>query len=83
MRTPGRLALISRDRRRSLGFAEAETGQGSGVSPQWLSVFENGETSLGVRRMRRLLDALGLSFALRPRPRTVAGSVLVAASNAG
>ena len=82
VRTPGRLARTLRDRRRSLGLTQAETAQRAGVSPQWLSVFENGKTSCGTHRMMRLLDVLDLSLALHPRPRTVADSVLDAATNA-
>ncbi len=78
VRTPGRLARTLRDRRRSLGLTQAQTAQRAGVSPQWLSVFENGKASCGTHRMMRLLEALGLSLAVHTRPRTLADAVLEA-----
>ena len=80
MRTPGRLARTLRERRRSLGLTQAETAKRAGVSPQWLSGFENGKASCGTHRMMRLLGALDLSFAVHARPVTVTDTILASTS---
>lgn len=76
LRTQPQMARILRERRRALGLTQRDTARRAGVSPQWLSGFENGKTSCGTHRLMRLLDVLGLSIALHERPVTGIDRVL-------
>ena len=71
LRTPPQVSRVLRERRRELGLTQAEVASRCGVSPQWLSGFENGKGSCGVHRMMRLAGVLGLSLALHERPYTL------------
>ncbi len=51
-------------------MTQEEAARRAGVSPQWLSGFENGKGSCGTHRMIRLVGVLGLSLALHERPHT-------------
>lgn len=70
LRTAPHLSRVLRDRRRVLGLSQAEVAASAGVSPQWLSGFENGKGSCGTHRVMRLAAALGVSFAVHERPVT-------------
>lgn len=76
IRTPERLSRALRAERRRLGLTQAETARRAGVSPQWLCEFETGRVAGGTDRVMRVLDVLGLSIALHPRPVTQADRVL-------
>lgn len=70
LRTPPQLSRAMRARRRALGLSQAHAAELAGVSPQWLSGFENGKGSCGTHRVMRLAEVLGLSVALHERPVT-------------
>ena len=70
LRTAPHLSRVLRDRRRSRGLSQATTAARAGVSPQWLSGFENGKGSCGTHRVMRLAAVLGLSLAVHERPVT-------------
>ena len=70
LRTASHLSRVLRDRRRALGLSQAEAAGRAGVSPQWLSGFENGKGSSGTHRVMRLAEVLGVSFAVQERPVT-------------
>ena len=70
LRTPPQVSRALKERRKELGMTQEETARQAGVSPQWLSAFENGKGSCGTHRMMRLVDVLGLSLALHERPYT-------------
>ncbi|MCY3559952.1 MAG: helix-turn-helix transcriptional regulator [bacterium] len=70
LRTPPQISRALRARRRALGLSQAAVAEMSGVSPQWLSGFENGKGSCGTHRVLRLVEVLGLSVALHERPET-------------
>lgn len=82
IRTPERLSRVLRAERRRLGLTQAETARRAGVSPQWLCEFETGRVAGGTDRVMRVLDVLGLSIALHPRPVTLADRVLHEATQA-
>ena len=80
LRTAPHLSRALRDRRRELGLSQAAAAERAGVSPQWLSGFENGKGSCGTHRVLRLAEALGLSVALHERPVTDMDRVFAAVS---
>ena len=76
LRTPPEVSRALKERRKELGMTQQEAARQAGVSPQWLSAFENGKGSCGTHRMMRLLGVLGLSLALHERPVTDIDRVL-------
>lgn len=70
LRTPPQVSRALKQRRKELGMTQEEAARRAGVSPQWLSGFENGKGSCGTHRMMRLVGVLGLSLALHERPHT-------------
>jgi transcriptional regulator with XRE-family HTH domain len=70
LRTPPQVSRALKQRRKELGMTQEEAARQAGVSPQWLSGFENGKGSCGTHRMMRLVGVLGLSLALHERPHT-------------
>ena len=70
LRNQPQISRAIRDRRVGLGMTQQETARRAKVSVQWLSGFENSKGSCGLRRIMRVADVLGLSFALHDRPHT-------------
>lgn len=61
------LAAVARGRRRSLGLSQEELARRTGVSRQWLVMFERGKRTAELGLTIRLLDTLGLELDVRER----------------
>ena len=79
LRNQPQVGRVLRTRRKALGVTQQDAARLAGVSPQWLSGFENGKGSCGLRSVMRLADALGVSLAVHERPVTDVDRVLEAA----
>ena len=79
LRNQPQIGRVLRARRKALGITQQDTARLAGVSPQWLSGFENGKGSCGLRSVMRVADALGVSLAVHERPVTDVDRVLEAA----
>lgn len=60
------LALYLRDRRQQLGLTQEQLANSAGVSRRWLSNLEAGKPTAELGLVLRAIDALGLTFDLRP-----------------
>ena len=75
LRDPGDLARLIKDARRRQRLNQSELADRTGVSRQWISLVENGKTSVEFHLVVRLLSALGYrlyadsDMAREPRPR--------------
>jgi len=71
--TPRDIGAAIRERRKLLGFDQAELASRVGVSRQWLIQVENGKAGATIGLLLRLLNALDMNFRLDtgdrgPRP---------------
>lgn len=78
--TPRRLAEPLRERRRSLGYTQAECAALADVSVEWLSRLEGGKPSCPFNLILQLVDALDMALILRPNHQ-VAGPPVAASGN--
>jgi y4mF family transcriptional regulator len=60
------IAAVARNRRKQLGFSQAELAAQTGVGREWVSEFEKGKSSVEVGHVVRVLRTLGLSIELQP-----------------
>lgn len=65
IRTPADLGLVVRDRRKQLGFGQAELAARIGVSRQWIVGIERGRSRAELGLVLRTLDALGIRLETR------------------
>lgn len=54
------------ERRASLKMTQAELARRAQVSREMIVRFENGDHDIGLRRLLRICDALGLELQIRP-----------------
>ena len=54
------------ERRASLKMTQAELARRAQVSREMIVRFENGDHDIGLRRLLRICDALGLELLIRP-----------------
>lgn len=67
MITLGTIGLAVREARKEKGMTQAELASAVGLGRATLSQFENGIVrELGIRKVLRLLDRLGLELSTRP-----------------
>jgi HTH-type transcriptional regulator/antitoxin HipB len=60
IRTPREIALLVRDRRRTLGLTQAELAERVGASREWVRLLETGKPRLELGLTLRALNALGI-----------------------
>ena len=58
--TPREIALLVRDRRKSLGMTQAELAERVGASREWIRLLETGKPRLELGLTLRALRALGI-----------------------
>lgn len=62
-----RLGRLVRRQRRKIGLRQAELASLAGVGSRFVSELENGKPSLEIGRVFKVIEAVGLSIAVRPR----------------
>lgn len=60
IRTPHEVALLARERRRSLGMTQAQLAERIGASREWVRLLESGKPRLELGLTLRALTALGV-----------------------
>jgi transcriptional regulator with XRE-family HTH domain len=60
------LRTLIASRRAEIGITQAELARLAQVSREMVVRFENGAHDIGLRRLLRLCDALGLELSIRP-----------------
>lgn len=56
------------EKRRSLGLSQAALATLAGISRRTMIAIEAGEHDIGIRKLQRILDSLGLSMTVREGP---------------
>lgn len=64
--TVNSIRLAVRAKRRSLALSQEQVSQRAGVSRKWLSEFELGKVNVELGLVLRILEALDLSFTIKP-----------------
>ena len=70
IRSIGNLAAAVRGRRKDLGWNQAQLAERAGVSRKWIYEFEAGKPTAEFGLLLSVLDELGLTLELTPRPQT-------------
>jgi len=71
LRTPHDIGYILADARHRRRWSQQELAAKVGVSRQWVSMVENGKTSVGFDLVMSALHALGYSVHVNPQPDVV------------
>ena len=67
IRTAAELGALVRERRRSVGFTQADAAALAGVGPRFLSELERGKETAELGKVLQVLERLGLELRLTTR----------------
>ncbi len=77
LRTPADIGAAVRERRRALGWTQAQLAQRTGASRLWVAELESGKPGAGLGLVLRALASLGLAVNLAaPDSETASGAIV-------